>query len=40
MRQLADKLDCERVAHDVKDFEPNAIEHSIGCFLALPCKTI
>ncbi len=25
-RQLADKLDCERVAHDVKDFEPNAIE--------------
>ena len=25
-QQLADKLDCERVAHDVKDFEPNAIE--------------
>lgn len=25
-RQLADKLDCERVAHDVKDFESNAIE--------------
>ena len=25
-RQLADDLDSERVAHDVKDFEPNAIE--------------
>ena len=25
-QQLADKLDCERVAHDVKDFEPNAVE--------------